>query len=174
MVLRVFTLVFLLVSLAKLSLAQEKFEFDYQERELDEVVNPTFVKKSILGEDVANKMQLLREAYTYKEMNGITKTETTVIDKTSIFNTTKKVVKYFEKAAKKGSVDLTEATQKAETVIDIALNIRFQNTYYLEEALWKVKEPEAIYDYYTNKILLDGYVAKIESNHSGSLSSNDR
>ncbi len=154
MYLRVLSLV-AFVFLTGIAFGQKQFVFSYQQRELEEVENPTDVKKSILGDDIANKLQLMREMYTYQEFSGVTRTEVTIVEKSAIYNTTKKLVKHYEKAAKKGQIEQQDAVQRAESVVDIVLNIRYQNTQDLEAILWKTKDPEEIYDLYANNVSLE-------------------
>ena len=66
--------------------AQEEFTFDYLQAELDQAEQSSGLKPHFLGEEFALKLQLLRESYTYKEMEEISLKETTIIEKPSPFD----------------------------------------------------------------------------------------
>jgi len=172
MYLKVFSLALVFVCAAGSLFAQDNFESEYQEKEFKEVQNINNIKKHSLGESIARKLQLLREAYTYKEVSGINNAETVITEKSAIFTTTKKVIRYFEKNAKKGIMDKDIATMKAEEVIDVALNIRYQQTEELEAVLWKTKDAEELFNLYANRVNMDGYESKLNS-PGGMVSSND-
>ncbi len=136
--------------------AQDKYQFDYQEKELTGV-SEAFVKKHFLGEAVALQMQLLRESYTYKVEDQISKVVNTVIEKPSIYNSVSKVNKYLKKKLKSKEITTEEAEQVLSNVLIITLNIRYQDTAALEEELWKLKDPKEINDLYSNRVALNSY-----------------
>ena len=170
---RVFSIAVVFVCAVGTLAAQDNFEFEYQEREYKEVQNPNLIKKHGLGDEIARKLVLLREAYTYQELDQITKAETTITEKGAIYNTTKKVIKYLAKNAKKGNIDGDIASLKAETVIDVALNIRYQETETFEALLWKTKDAAELFSVYADKVNMIGYESKLDQDHSSGLSSND-
>ncbi|MEM9341077.1 MAG: hypothetical protein AAGA66_20255 [Bacteroidota bacterium] len=135
---------------------QSDYSFDYQEKELSEV-SDAFVKKHFLGENVAQQMQLLRESYTYKVEDEISKVVNTVIEKPSIYNSVNKMNKYLKKKVKSKEITLEEAEKTLSKVLMITLNIRHQDTADLEEELWELKDPTQLNDLYTNRIALSSY-----------------
>ncbi len=139
-----------------ISVAQaQDFTFQYNMEELNEVQNQNDVKDHFLGQDIAMKMQLLKESYTYKEVNEISNTENTVIEKPSIYNSVRKLSKHLKKSIKKGNISEPEAFNLLDNVLNIALNIRYQDTAALESELWKIKEPDELARLFTERIALE-------------------
>lgn len=136
-----------------LGTAQE-FVFNYNMKELDEVQQSTDIKDHFLGEDIAKKMQLLKESYTYKEVNEISQTEFTVVEKPSIYRSVNKMSKYLQKDVKKGRISKEKAYTQLDNVLNIAINIRYQDTEKLEKELWKIKEPENLKALFSDQIVL--------------------
>ena len=149
---RVYLLIGVLLFVGALSSkAQSDYQFEYQEKELTEVTSP-FVKKHFLGEQIAVQLQLLRETYTYKDDGVISNTETTVVEKPSIYHSVAKVNKYLKKEVKKGILSTDEAEETLSQVLKVTLNIRYQDTEKLEEELWSLKNPQEITKLYTSRI----------------------
>lgn len=143
-------IIFCICFLALISGASaQKYSFEYAGNEYGEVRQQVEVKSHFLGDEFATQMQLLKEMYTYEEEDEISKTVSTVVEKSSIYNSVRKINKYLKKALKSG--DLTEEQAKAQLTktLQVALNIRYQETSELESELWKTKKPEAIADLFT-------------------------
>lgn len=153
-ILRNHAVAIILILVAVISSYAQSYQFYYSAKEQAEVKSPA-IKKHRLGDEIAKKMQLLRESYTYKEVNTVTRLEETVIEKSTIFNSVKKISKHLCKGVKKGSIEMKEAQDQLNKVLDIALNIRHQNTHTLESELWAAKEPEAIASIFVDKIVLN-------------------
>ncbi|MFY0686863.1 MAG: hypothetical protein JXQ90_06845 [Cyclobacteriaceae bacterium] len=137
------------------AIGQDKFTFRYNQEELEEPLAMEDVKEHFLGEDIAVKMQLLKESYTYKEKDQISNSERTVIEKPAIFNSVKKISKYYKKEIKKGKISEEDALTALNNALVIALNIRYQDTQAFEDYLWKAKSPDAMVDVYANSVELD-------------------
>ena len=82
----------------------QDYTFRYDMQEMEEVVNTQEIKPHFLGNEIATRLQLLKESYTYKEPNEISGTENAVIEKPSIYNAVRKVNRYLKKAVKKGDI----------------------------------------------------------------------
>lgn len=132
----------------------QTYKFYYSAKEQAEV-QASIIKQHNLGEEIAKKMQLLKESYTYKEYNPVSRFEDTVIEKTPIYNSVKKISKYLSKSVKKGNIELEEAQSQLNKILDVALNIRHQNTTALEEELWATKGTDQIASIFVDKIVMD-------------------
>ncbi|MFY0686862.1 MAG: hypothetical protein JXQ90_06840 [Cyclobacteriaceae bacterium] len=137
------------------SVTAQDFTFNYNMKELDEVQQVNDIKKHFLGEEVATKLQLLKETYTYKEKDPISLSERTVVEKTAIYNSIKKLSKYYKKQLKTGTVTKEDATTQMVNALNIALNIRYQSTEELEDLLWDIKDPKQLTSLYTSQVKLD-------------------
>ncbi len=133
----------------------QDFTFEYAMKELEEVQSSDEVKTHFLGNEVAMKMQLLAESYTYKVEDEITGTAKITVEKPSIYNSVKKTERYLKKGLKKGNITQEEAKLQFDTILNIALNIRYQDTQQLEEVLWDIKDPDQIASLYTSKVKLE-------------------
>jgi len=132
----------------------QKYQFEYQEKEQKEVES-VFTKKHFLGEDIAFKMQLLRENYIYKATDAINNTESTYIEKSSIYNSVNKVSKHLKKRVKSGHISREEAAKTMGSVLKVAINIRYQDTESLEKELWSLKDPTVLTNLFTEGIALN-------------------
>ncbi len=143
--------------LAIVGYAQEEDVYYFEERasELAEVeVDEAIVKKHFLGEDIANKMQILKDTYTWKEYAGeLQTTDKTIVEKPAIYYSIKKLSSYYKKAIKKGMVDREEATKRLSNFIDIVYYIRYQETEAFENTLGRLKKVEDIEALF-NKVVL--------------------
>ena len=136
--------------------AQDKFEFRYTQEEQVKVQLPYEVRSHFLGDEIAEKFQLLKESYTTLEINSIAKTENMVVEKSSIFYSCKKVSKYLKQGVKKGEISIDEARKQMSDILTIALNIRYQETSQIEKILWDInKNPEQVLAFYQEKVTLD-------------------
>lgn len=137
---------------------QASFTFRYIQQELKEMeTSPELVDDHELGFDIAKKLQLLRETYTYEEPPTATNpTPRTVVEKPAIYYSVKKIDKHFKKAIKKGEITEDEARKQLDNILNIALNIRYQETAKFEEVLWDLKrEEEEIVKLYANRVTLE-------------------
>lgn len=150
------TLTLVLVGMFQLGFGQDVFSFAYTEEETVDVITEADIKGHYLGDDIAYKMQLLRESYTYVEPASATSpADKIIVEKQPIFFSIKKMDKFFKKSIKKGEMTREEAKAKLSYAIDVALNIRYQETDELEDLLWKVKDPSEIAKIYSDRVRLD-------------------
>ncbi len=146
-------LIVILTGLPIAFVSAQKYEFEYREKEQEQPEGT--VSRHFLGEQIATKMYLLKRNYTSSVMDEITRVESTQIEKPSIYYSVNKVNKYIKKSLKKGVITETQAMETLNKVLDIALNIRYQQTNELEQELWGVKDPEAIASLFQEDIIMD-------------------
>ena len=151
---KVIALIFLF-ALVNYAGAQDKFTFRYTQEELIDVQNPYDVGTHYLGDEIAKKFQLLRESYTSIHVDEIAQRENTIVEKSSIYYSCKKISKYLTKAVKKGEMSMDQAQQQMDHVLTVALNIRYQETKEVEDLLWDTKDPLQALALYKEKIKLD-------------------
>jgi len=139
------TLGLLLPAMAQ-SADEQIFYFTALEEKLDESnINPEYVHKHFLGESVAKKLLLLSESYTWtEEGNSIDPATRTIIEKQPIYNSIKKVERYYKKGIRKGYIKEEVAREEFERILDIALYIRNQQTLEFEETLDALDSEEQI------------------------------
>lgn len=126
------------------------FSFNNNVKLLDvSQINPADVKSHKLGDDIAKKMVLLDDAYTKIEKAGPTSpVDKTIIRKPVIYNSIKKLNKYYLKGVKKSEIDTATAYEQFIHCLDVAIIIAHQNTSAFEENLKKIKDPQQIYSTY--------------------------
>jgi len=99
-------------------------------------IDPNYITKHYLGEDIAIKMHLLKETYTYIERgDDLNPVDKTIVNKPAIFYSMKKLNNHYKKQIKKGTVSKEEAKEKLDHYLDICLSIYLQSTDNFEEAL---------------------------------------
>ncbi|MEQ8580596.1 MAG: hypothetical protein RIC30_21615 [Marinoscillum sp.] len=135
---------------------EEMFHFRAMEDKLDDsAIDLAFIRGHFMGEDVAKKLYLLRERYTWVEEESSTNpTPKTYIDKPAIYNSVKKLERYYKKGIKKGYIKEEMAIAEFQQILDIAIFIRNQQTAEFEDLLDQLKEEEQIVGMYTKKVLL--------------------
>jgi hypothetical protein len=140
------TLVLILVGFTSFGQDGPVFSYAASNEKLDlaEVANEP-IPNDPFSEDIAMMMTILKNNYTYEVPPSATKpTPTTVVEKPNLYFAVKKVHKGFKKMVKKGGITNDEAIQRLSEIIQIAVNVRYQDTEALEETLRGTKEPEEI------------------------------
>ena len=135
------------------SISAQKYEFEYQEKEQAEPDGT--VTRHFLGDQIATKMFLLRKSYTYSVRDEISRVDKTEIEKPSIYYSVNKVNKYVKKSIKKGQMTEGQAKETLTKVLDVAINIRYQETEELEKELWSTKDPVAIASIFNESIVMN-------------------
>jgi hypothetical protein len=133
------------------------FEYDiYSKPELNKDIDPQLIGSHFLGKEIARKMYLLDKTYTYEDKvapgNPAT---TTSIRKPLIYNSVKKIEAYFRKSIRKRQVSEEVATEQFNKVVDVALNIFFQNTDALENQLKTTDKTSDLLELFTQRIHLN-------------------
>lgn len=127
-------IIFTLVSLLSYALlpAQEKVQFTFRSHLNDEEYKKPYdqsMGSSILGTEVARKMYIVRNTFTYvEEPTPTSPTPKTIIRKPRIYNSVKKLVSYYEKMAKKGLMPVEQAAANATLVLDKAYSAFYGNS----------------------------------------------
>jgi hypothetical protein len=117
-------------------------------------IDPEDVKEHPLGSEVAEKLVLLKNRYTYIQPAGPTSpVEKTIISKPVIYNSIQKLNRYFKKALKKGIINIDTARTDFLMCINIALIIQSDNTKEFENYLNKMSSPEEILSAYRKVVL---------------------
>jgi hypothetical protein len=107
-----------------------------------------------LGDDIARKLYLLRETYTYIEHPTPTSPgEKTIITKPSIYNSLQKLNRYYKKQVKAGEMTEEEARIKLGQYLDVAISIFIENTESFEDELRKAKKPDEISEVFSMVML---------------------
>ncbi|MEQ8687792.1 MAG: hypothetical protein RIE86_20975 [Imperialibacter sp.] len=148
---------FIGMSFSGYSQESDVFSFNFVEDKLDDSsVNMAAVGSHYMGSDIAVKLELLKDSYTWKE-EGTPNSPTTktVVEKPAIYYSLKKLDKYYKKAIKKGDVTEEAARDEFVKALDIALFIRYQETAAFEDKLRELKEESDIALLYTKKVKLE-------------------
>jgi len=89
-----------------------------------------------LGDQIAKKMYVFKDLYTYREVIAIgNPTIRTFFNKPRIHHSVKKIEKYIKRSVNKGEMTLDDATAMFNNVLDIAINIYNMNTDQFEDSL---------------------------------------
>jgi len=152
-------IIFTLVSLLSYALlpAQEKVQFTFRSHLNDEEYKKPYdqsMGSSFLGTEVARKMYIVRNTFTYvEEPTPTSPTPKTIIRKPRIYNSVKKLVSYYEKMAKKGLMPVEQAAANAILVLDKAYSAFYGNSDNFEQFLKSAKKPEQIEEAFKAVIL---------------------
>ncbi len=149
----------LLLIYAGASVAQSEddvFYFKTISSKLDESnADIQFVGDHFLGKSIAVKLEILRDSYTWTEPASPTvPTPRLVIEKPIIYNNVRKVEKFYKKELKGGTMSLSQAQQEFDTILNIAIYIRNQETIRFEEKLKSLKEETEIVALFTQSVKL--------------------
>ncbi len=107
-----------------------------------------------LGDNIARKLYLLKETYTYIEHPTPTSPgEKTIITKPSIYNSLQKLNRYYKKQVKDGDMTEEEARMKLGQYLDIAISVFIENTESFEDELRKAKKPDEISEVFSMVML---------------------
>jgi hypothetical protein len=107
-----------------------------------------------LGDNIARKLYLLKETYTYIELPTPTSPgEKTIITKPSIYHSLQKLNRYYKKQVKGGDMSEEEAKMKLNQYLDIAISIFIENTESFEDELRKARKPNEISEVFSMVML---------------------
>jgi len=107
-----------------------------------------------LGDNIARKLYLLKETYTYIEHPTPTSPgEKTIITKPSIYNSLQKLNRYYKKQVKDGEMSEEEAKIKLNQYLDVAISIFIENTESFEDELRKARKPDEISEVFSMVML---------------------
>ncbi len=133
---------------------EDIFYFDFMVDKIDDSgIDVTYLRSHPLGLDVAKKLELLRESYTWKEEASATvPRDRTIVEKPAIYYSVQKLNGHYKKAVKQGVMNEEEAKTALISAIDIALVIRYQQTAEFETKLRDFKKGEEIASVYSEKV----------------------
>ena len=133
---------------------EDIFYFDFMADKInDSEIDVAYLKSHPLGLDVAKKLELLRESYTWtEEASATVPRDRTIVEKPAIYYSVQKLNGHYKKAVKKGLMSEAEAKSALISAIDIALVIRYQQTMDLETKLREFKDKEDIAALYSEKV----------------------
>jgi rRNA maturation protein Nop10 len=98
-----------------------------------------------LGEEIARKYAIFNDLYTYTVSAEVTNTgRQTMISKPAIYNSVKKLNRYYRRLIRKNEISEEEARIKVNHVLDIAISVYTQSTDALENALRQVRKHDEI------------------------------
>ena len=80
----------------------QEFVFSYDMKETKEVEFIDRITPHFLGDDIATKIELLKESYTYEIYNELSFTSQNVVEKSVIYFSMEKVEKWLKKKIKSG------------------------------------------------------------------------
>jgi len=103
-----------------------------------EQANDDDFRNHAFGEDFAKKMYLIEKSYTYiTEPAPGAFSGHVMIEKPTIYQSISKINKYYIKGVRKGTIDKTEAEQKLEHVLGVAIVLCHQESSQIEQLLEK-------------------------------------
>jgi hypothetical protein len=110
----------------------------------------------LLGELVAKKIYLFNEFYTSEENlfpgNPATKT---IIKKPVIYEAVKRIERDLKKSVKKGETSVSEASSILNTVLDVALNVKTEDTGDFEKAVTNATDTKSKIELFTKMVRLN-------------------
>lgn len=135
------------------------FYFRQIASKIDETaVNKEIVRDHFLGDEIALKLQILKDSYTYVEPESATQgSPRLIIDKPEIYNNVKKIEKFYKKSIKEGVITEQEAAQEYGYILDIAIYIRNQKTTEFEAKLRSLKSDSELVTLFTKSVRLENY-----------------
>lgn len=98
-----------------------------------------------LGEEIARKYAVFNDLYTYTISAEVTNTgRQTMISKPAIYNSVKKLNRYYRRLIRKNEISEEEARIKVNHLLDVAISVYTQSTDALENALRQVRKHDEI------------------------------
>lgn len=135
----------------------DKYYFRDETADYDFNQRPTGMGEHYLGDDIAIKMYVLKDAYTYIEKGTpMSPADKTIVVKPVIYYSLKKLNNYYKKLLKKDQIEDSLAYEKLNNYILIGLSVRHQETDKLEEELREMRKPEDI-ESVLDKVVLNRY-----------------
>lgn len=108
-----------------------------------------------LGSEIARKMYLCTQRYSYKEPvapgNSATKT---ILRKPEIYSSVKKIERYLKKNLKDGLISESAAEAQYNRILNVVLNIYDVDTARFEARIKSVSNPDELIEIYLNEVSL--------------------
>lgn len=133
------------------------FNFDiYTGNNSNQEIAPALIGNHFLGKEIAKKMYILDKVYLSEDkLNPGNPATTTTIRKPVIYNSVMKIESYLKKTLRKKEVSGDQATAEFNKVLDVAINIIYQNTETLENQIKKLDQPSDLISLYTERVRLN-------------------
>lgn len=149
------TLFALFISLFLFAQDPTPIVYEYSNKDMDiSDVDMDGAKDHKFGEEISRKMVLFNERYIFIEPATPTSpTERTIVHKTVVYNSIKKIDRYLQKSVKKGLIDKETATKDLNSCLNVALVCSTSNTIELEKRLKAAKEPAKMIEVYKEVVL---------------------
>ena len=121
-----------------------------------EVEVPDYANQHYLGDEFTQKFYALKEKYVYRpEASFNSPTPASITEKPSIYNSLKKLDKYYKKQLRKGMIQEDKVKASLSKALAVGYSIRYADTSDLEEILWKTKDIAEIEKIFVEKIALN-------------------
>jgi hypothetical protein len=140
---RRFLLIAIIMALGLHVSAQDSFTFKNKSVKIE--ADYGMASTHYLGPEIANKMYLFKQTYTYVEAGTpMSPGDKVIVQKPTIFYAVRKLDKHYKKLMKKGTITESEAREKMGRILDISYIIFDQDTGEFETYLKKMKGGEQI------------------------------
>lgn len=134
-----------LISQSESAHFKDEYIFKDETGDYDFSQNNSNISSHYLGNEIAVKMDVLKDTYTYIEKATPTSpTDKTIVVKPTIYYAIKKLSNKYKRFIKKDQLTEQEARKRLDKYIMIALSIYHQETDEFEEELRKNKKPHEI------------------------------
>jgi|GEM_PF-1087639 len=134
---------------------QKVFKFEDKSQEISEEKVQVYGPEHYLGPKFTEELTVLLDRYTYTPApTPMNPTPARSTEKPAIYNSLKKLDKYYKKQLKKGLISKPDAEKALQKVINITYSVRFEETDELEKILWKTKNPVDLNDLFMKRIVL--------------------
>ena len=131
----------------------EENPYEYADRsyEMEDVEVPSYFTKHWLGPEFTKLIFALREEYVYMpEVTPINPRPSLVTEKPIIYNSVKKMDRYYKKQLKKGRMTEDAVIEILRKVYGVVFSLRYSDTKELEKLFWNTKKEAAL-----EKLLLE-------------------
>ena len=137
--------------------AQEETTFRFADKSGEmEVEVPEYATQHYLGDEFTQKFYALKEKYVYRpEASFNSPTPASITEKPSIYNSLKKLDKYYKKKLKKGMIKEEEVKAALTKALAVGYSVRYADTSDLEAVLWKTKDIVEIEKIFTQRVVLN-------------------
>lgn len=146
-----------LFSLSSIAYSQEEEQFKFSDKSDEMKVDlPDYVSDHYLGRPFTEKFYALREKYVWKpSATATTPNPALVTEKPAIYNSLRKLDKYYKKGLNKGLLSKEDIEKNLAKAVAVCYSVRYQETESLEKVLWKTKDVAEIEKISTEKIVLN-------------------
>jgi hypothetical protein len=124
----------------------KKFIYHYSvNKEALSSIDRSMLSDHPFGENIARKIYLLQDYYTYVEPPSPTSPgQKTIVVKPNIYNSLLKLNRFYKQQVKKGIITIESASRDLNRFLDIGLSIVSDDTALFEAELRKAKSPDQI------------------------------